>query len=382
MNEYFKDTSYPVMFYLRSIRKASFGILCLFFVIMLTMRAENHKVQIWDQLEPFVLDRNEEVPFKRIYRIPITMPTFDVKELIPSWNLEAKEGDLLKINIQATFPDGSVQSYTLGQWTTGQQELNGSLKTRSSFNGQKNDYGAVYTDTLVFKKKPVSCTCFIELHYPLSRTLPQLKLVSVCMTGKPDSVDKMDKLTGPKPPIELDVPRRCQLDYIGGRVWCSPTSVTMILAYWAKILNRSDLEYSVPIVANRIFDPAWPGTGNWPFNTAFAGEHTGLHAYVSRLESVDALYDLVARGIPVATSVSYDLLKGKPEKGKNDGHLVVCIGFDEEGNPIFNDPARCPEIRISYPMEHFSKAWQSSKRTVYLIKPPDDALPSQTNRLF
>lgn len=349
---------------------------------IIPMNAENQMNQTWEQLESFVVPQADKADSKLVYHIPVAMPEFEVKELIPSWNLEAGEGDRLTLEMDVTFHDGSTRSYRFGQWSTGQQILNGDIKTRSSLNDQKDEFAAVYTDTLVFKEKPAACTLKLELSSESHRRPPALKLVGVCLSGSASVEYSNDALTGNKAPIELAVPKRCQLDYIGGNVWCSPTSVTMILGYWAEVLHRPELEYPVPTVAARIFDPGWPGTGNWPFNTAFAGEHAGLRAFVARLESVDSLYDILAQGIPVATSISYDLLKGKAKKGDNDGHLVVCIGFDADGNPIFNDPARCPEVRWTYPMEHFSRAWQSSKRTIYLIIPHGRELPIQNMRLF
>ena len=358
------------------------NFLCAALLSNSPMNAENQMIQTWDQLESFAVPLAGKADAQQVYRIPIAMPDFEVKELIPSWNLEAGEKDRLTLKVDVTFHDGSTRSYRFGQWATGQQTLGGEIQTRSSLNDQKDAYAAVYTDTLVFKEVATACTLEIELSSETHRPPPSLKLVGVSLSGSASGEFTSDLLTGNKNPIELAVPKRCQLDYIGGNVWCSPTSVTMILGYWAKILRRPELEYPVPTVAARIFDPGWPGTGNWSFNTAFAGEHTGLRAFVARLESVDALYDILAQGIPVATSVSYDLLKGKSQKGKNDGHLVVCVGFDSDGNPVFNDPARCPEVRWTYSMEHFSKAWQSSKRTVYLILPQDRELPLQNMRLF
>ena len=52
----------------------------------------------------------------------------------------------------------------------------------------------------------------------------------------------------------------------------------------------------------------WPGTGNWPFNTAFAGQLRGMRGFVKRLEQVFELEELVRAGVPPILSVSFDLL--------------------------------------------------------------------------
>src|SRR5436190_1819891 len=40
----------------------------------------------------------------------------------------------------------------------------------------------------------------------------------------------------------------------GGDVWCSPASTSMILAYWAQVLGRADLDESVPQAAGATYD--------------------------------------------------------------------------------------------------------------------------------
>jgi uncharacterized protein YvpB len=119
-------------------------------------------------------------------------------------------------------------------------------------------------------------------------------------------------------------------------------------------------------------DPNWPGTGNWPFNTAFAGAKKNIRAYVTRFSDVSELEDWIEAGIPVAISVSYGYLKGLPERA--NGHLVVCIGFDEKGNITVNDPGR-RLVRQTYRRENLQKAWAESENTVYLLYPENCKLP-------
>src|SRR5690606_271522 len=77
----------------------------------------------------------------------------------------------------------------------------------------------------------------------------------------------------------IAVKRRSQVDYPEGvSSWCSPTATSMILSFWSTNLMRADLDYDVPEVVAAVNDPNWPGTGNWPFNTAFAGSHKGIRA--------------------------------------------------------------------------------------------------------
>jgi hypothetical protein len=132
------------------------------------------------------------------------------------------------------------------------------------------------------------------------------------------------------------------------------------------------LDNAVPAVARCVDDPEWPGTGNWAFNMAFAGAHEGLRAYTTRLSDVSELEMWVARGIPVAVSVSYSALRGEPKP--DSGHLVVCVGFTDGGDVIVNDPGRS-QVRQVYSRANLIKAWRHSENTVYLIYPENQSTP-------
>lgn len=142
----------------------------------------------------------------------------------------------------------------------------------------------------------------------------------------------------------------------------------MVLAYWARVLKRPSLDRDVPVVVEGVFDPKWPGTGNWPFNTAYAGSLPGMRAYVTRLTDVSELEDWVVRGVPVVVSVCYDLLRGRPRQ-RDSGHLVVCVGFTANGEVTVNDPGTRANVRKTFPREDFVRAWANSRNTVYLIYP-------------
>ena len=343
-------------------------------VFSLLAMGEKHRFLAWDTPDNHRLSlRNDRE--KVVYRFPIPLPDFQVSELIPSWNLQSIAEGFLEVHAHVSFASGESHIFNMGRWAEGRQSIDLEGR-RTSINDQKNDCGVVYTDTLVFKKRPTDCELELNLYPGNDNKGATLDFFGVCLSPPRAS----DKPLRPALILEkrlIDVPRLCQRDYIGGGVWCSPTSVAMIMHYWSRKLLRPDLRYSVTETANLVFDPAWPGTGNWAFNVAFAGGHTNMRAHVNRLNAIDELKALIDAGVPVAVSVSYDLLKGKPVKGYNDGHLVVVVGFDQSGDPMINDPAACPEVQRSYPLEHFIKAWQSSRQTVYIIYPSKIRLPDQ-----
>jgi hypothetical protein len=179
--------------------------------------------------------------------------------------------------------------------------------------------------------------------------------------------------------VDLDVPERTQRvqespDALGGGgdAWCSPTSVSMVMAYWAVLEQQPQWDVSVPAAADGTYDPKYQGCGNWPFNVAFASEH-GLAGWVERLSGLEDAARYIAAGVPLIASirVAPGELPGSPYK-KTDGHLLVVRGFTTTGDVITNDPYALPgHIRIVYPRSAFAHVWMGgSGGIVYVIAPP------------
>ena len=155
----------------------------------------------------------------------------------------------------------------------------------------------------------------------------------------------------------------------------------MVLARWAAVTGRSDWDLDAPAVAAGVFDHGfYHPTGNWPFNTAFAGSLKGMRAYVTRLGDISELEDWIAAGIPVILSARWDLLQdGRPQD--LNGHLSVCRGFTENGDVVINDPwtdVKVESVRHIYRRENVIRAWATSHNTVYLVYPEN--WPTPPNR--
>jgi hypothetical protein len=171
----------------------------------------------------------------------------------------------------------------------------------------------------------------------------------------------------------IPVPERSQMSYPNGKVLCSPTTVSMLLAYWAATLNRPDLDRAVPAIAAAVYDSQWEGTGNWPFNTAFVGSIEGMRAYITRFSDISELETWVAHKIPLGLSLDYDRLRGKGP-GPN-GHIAACVGFTKQGDPIINDPGTSQHVRKVFPRKNLVDAWRCSKNTVYVLYPETYTTP-------
>ena len=174
----------------------------------------------------------------------------------------------------------------------------------------------------------------------------------------------------------LDVPRLSQMTWrdVGGLGWCSPTAVAMVLAHAGRLPRGTD----IPAVARQVHDPAYGGTGNWPFNTAWAAALVD-QAFVTRLHDLGEAEAFVRAGIPLVASVAFPAggLPGAPTRA-TDGHLVVIRGFTEAGDVVVNDPAAPTErsVRRTYGRAAFERAWlQGSGGLVYVLHRNDQALP-------
>ena len=317
---------------------------------------------------------NGENAGEEILTSPELAAPFDVDEIIVSWNADSPQGTGLKIQTRALYPEHTTEFYTLGLWAS-----NTFTRPRESVVSQKDEDGDVATDTLVLRRESKRAQIRITLLAGENGKRPSLKFVGVCFSrgGSGPAHTTRPMLTLDR--VALVVPERAQLSYSDGRDWCSPSCVSMALSYWAEVTKRPDLRVDVPEVAAGVYDRNWPGTGNWPFNTAFAGQLRGMRGFVTRLGEISELEELIKAGVPPILSVSFDLLNdGQSDRG--GGHLVTCVAFDQQGNPVLNDPwasgSKDGTVRRTVSRSTLARAWARSRNTVYLIFPEIWPLPA------
>ena len=311
--------------------------------------------------------------------IVLTSPEIDTgiqwDELIVSWNADTPSDTGLEIEARAIYPDRQTKWYGLGLWSSEPAKY-----PRESVVNQKDADGDVKTDTLVIARPASKARIRVTLYGPPERdenVHPRLNFLGICLLdskANPPGLEPNRAAWG----REMDVPERSQLSYPGGSGWCSPTSTSMVLAYWAKTRQRPEWDRDVPEVARCVYDKNWPGTGNWPFNTAYAGSLPGIRAYITRFTDVSEIEDWVDAGVPVILSVLPRLLTGSDSK--STGHLIVCVGFTREGDAIVNDPwarmEKGQKVRRTYTRKNLAAAWAASRNTVYLIYPESLRIPN------
>ncbi len=304
---------------------------------------------------------------------PIIKAPIDWNELVVSWNASAPTNSWLTVEARAIYSDHQTKYYTLAQWSADAPD-----HPRQSVRHQKDDDGDVRTDTWLLRRPGADVQLRVTLNGSSQAARPELKYLGISF------LDSRVKL---EPPVSdhrawgkiIATPERSQHGYPEEEGWCSPTSLSMVLSRWSGLLRRPEMDLDVPATAAKVFDRGFGGTGNWPFNTAWAGSFPGMRAYVARFSDITELETWIDAGIPVIISAPWHLLEpGRPSTGS--GHLVVCIGFTETGDVVINDPAtnlrKGQSVRHIYTRANVSNAWKVSHNTVYLIYPESVAPPA------
>ena len=321
---------------------------------------------------------------------PIQATSAQFHELIPSWNAETPPGTWIEVRLRANIGEAGhwTRWYEMGSWAS-----DAGPERRTSVKGQRDSDGRVSTDTLVLTPPANAYQLGLILRFDSQATArsdgqpasgvatPAVSLAAV-LASTPSETARTVASDQAVWGTTLPVPERSQMVYAnGGPVWCSPTSTSMVMAYWSERLGEPALNRPVPEVAAAVYDTIYHGNGNWPFNTAFAGQH-GLTAYVSRMSSLAQIEQWIAAGIPVVASLAWSPGElGNAAVPSTDGHLLVIVGFTPEGDAVVNDPAADPRrglsVRRVYPRAQLEQLWLThSGGTVYLIYPQTQAVPS------
>ncbi|MEV0587630.1 C39 family peptidase [Nonomuraea sp. NPDC050310] len=286
---------------------------------------------------------------------------FAADEIVPSWTADTPPGTRLRVELKVP---GS-RWYVLGRWS-----YHG---PRTTVAGQSDAHGRVRADVFSARRPVTSYRLRVTLSRPYgSAVQPVVRTLGAVASARGvASAERGGQAWG----RELAVPRKSQLAHAGhgGRGWCSPTATAMVLHYWRKGPPPAELAWvaagdpdpRVDHAARHTYDRGYRGTGNWAFNTAYAGRF-GLDARVERFTSLAALERLIVQGVPPVVSLAFS----RDELGYgSEGHLMVVTGFTRNGKVIVNDPA-ASGVRAVYPRAAFERAWlRASTGTTYVIRP-------------
>lgn len=326
---------------------------------------------------------------------PVVTPDFDYSELIASWNASTPGDSWIEISVRGTAETGETSKwYILGRWTAGDEDLH-----RTSVSGQRDELATVLVDTLATVNDHMFSDYQLRLDlYRLAGTgdTPSVRSVGAMASNLPDTKRVPVSPSGVAEGIILEVPRFSQETHIGhypewdngGEAWCSPTSTAMVLDFWGMgptdedtaWVDPSDVDPQVDHAARYTYDYDYEGAGNWPYNTAYAATF-GLESFVTRLRSLTEAEQFIKAGIPLVVSMSFKKSELDGAGYGTNGHLMVIVGFDENGDVVVNDPASHlipsnDEVRFTYKREQFENAWiPHSGGVVYVIHPSSVPLP-------
>ncbi|HSL31842.1 MAG TPA: peptidase C39 family protein [Anaerolineales bacterium] len=306
---------------------------------------------------------------------PEMRTALDYREVIPSWNAVTPAGSWLEIQFRARYDARWSKWYVLGIWASGDSAIR-----RHSVKDQGDLDGFVAVDTFISINREESTDSFqlkLRLFSADGTAIPVVSGVSVAYSTSKPQPGQVSRGDPKRWNTLLEVLQCSQMVYPnGGNVWCSPTSLSMVLSYWDGYTGPR--EPRVRSFVDGVYDWVYEGHGNWPFNTAFAAA-LGYEGYIVRLTSLERVEEWVAAGVPVITSIAWGKgeLTGADVEG-SDGHLMVVVGFDSAGNPIVNDSAAPADesVRRVYLRNEFEPLWlRASGGAAYLIYPSGTSVP-------
>lgn len=306
---------------------------------------------------------------------PWVTESFSFTELIPSWQARTPGRSLVEVQVRVRSAAAGGGT-TTGSWDTlARWSASDTWFRRTSLDSQDDDLARVAVDTLR-TSSTVGATGWqvrVVLLRPQGyKARPRLTRLGV-MTSRVVARTTTSQ-PGKGAGTVIDVPRYSQMVHAGhhpewgngGEAWCSPTSTAMVLEHYGAnpaaghAFKGSDHpDGIVDWTARQTYDHGYRGTGNWAFNTAYAGTRL-RRTYVTRLPHLRAAEAHVQAGTPLIVSVAFNRgeLTGAPISA-TAGHLMVLVGFTASGDVVVNDPAAKNNagVRRTYDRAQFEKAW-------------------------
>ena len=312
---------------------------------------------------------------------PWATPGFGATALIPTWEATTPGRSLVRIEVRARAADGTTGTWdTVADWSRANRPV-----PRTTYSGQTDDLGRVAVDTWYAASTIASWQVRVTLLRPEGSSLG----VSLQRVGAVASADatapRPTSAPGPGVGTVLPVPTLSQMVHSGhypqwgggGEAWCSATSTAMVLAYYGISpmptgIAPGHVDAVVDHTAKMVYDHGYGGTGNWAFNTAYAATLVDGDSYVTRMRDLREAEDYIAAGVPLVVSIAFarNELSGAPISASN-GHLLVIVGFEADGDVVVNDPAGAndAEVRRVYDRAQFERIWiAASGGTAYVIR--------------
>jgi hypothetical protein len=320
---------------------------------------------------------------------PAVSVGFAATDIITSWTADTPPGTWLQLDLRGVTAGGACTKwFVMGRWTAHE------VPARSSVPGQGDAHGDVLVDRFLAAQGQglTRIQVGVTLHRPVgSESTPTLCSITAVATRPSDGAPAIEG--GDALGVILAVPSFSQHEHSSepaqwdgsGKAWCGPTCTAMVLAFWGSGPAAADCAWVDPACVNPrvhhvvrgVYDYDYRGTGNWAFNTAYAGQF-GMAGFVTKLRSLAEAEAFIARGVPLVLSLSFHERQITGLAYSTRGHLLVLAGFAANGDPVLNDPAAPSSSLVRKTVNRFEleTAWlTSSDGVACVIYPACWALP-------
>ncbi|RYB93432.1 peptidase C39 family protein [Nocardioides oleivorans] len=312
---------------------------------------------------------------------PWATPGFGATSLVPTWEASTPGRSMVRVEVRAKGSDGRTGSWdTMADWSRTNRPVR-----RTTYSGQADDLGSVNVDTWTAASTISAWQVRVTLMRPKGSTnaVTLERVGAVASAG--EKTPRPTSVPGPGVGTVLDVPPLSQMVHTGhypqwgggGEAWCSATSTAMVLGYYGIApaptgIAAGHVDAVVDHTAKMVYDHGYRGTGNWAFNTAYAATLVAGDSYVTRMSGLREAEDYIAAGVPLVVSIAFgrNQLTGAPISASN-GHLLVIVGFEADGDVVVNDPAGATdaEVRRVYDRAQLERIWiAASGGTAYVIR--------------
>src|SRR6476619_3399689 len=316
-----------------------------------------------DHVDPFDATATSRSYDVATWVSPVVRPGFGLTELVASWNADTPGGSWVEVSVRGRSGGVVTKEYVLGRWCRYDPAQGGGIH-RTSVNGQGDTVATVYTDTLATRSGHVldEWQLVVRLMRPTgTRHAPRLRSVGAMASALPDAPRVPRSPNGRARGRVLDVPTFSQEKHIGhfpqwdtgGEAWCSPTSTSMVLAYWGAGPRRdetawvtealpSETDPQVDFAARNVYDYTYNGCGNWPFNAAYAAARPRMRSFVTRLRSLTEAEEFIAAGIPLVMSVSFNQGELAGARRLRPGAVRERVGAAQRWHRLRHPPGAAP----------------------------------------
>lgn len=273
------------------------------------------------------------------------------KEFLPSWNFSLiPETSGYRFLLQVKDETGNESPwFYLGTGGNFYDKNYGNLIIKSE------GWGRVNQDYLVTEKDVTEFKIRVELSGTASEN-PQISIDNIYLFYSGSQEYTYENTLPPLPlSTKINVPYRSQLDVEEENlkhIVCCPTCVSMVMEFHG--INKPTID-----VCNESLDEEHGIYGIWPKASQTAAQN-GLGAFVFRFSTDEQVKYALACGQPIMASIR--VKEGELRNArypKSNGHLILIIGYDSDGNFLVNDPYSVGPTgaEIVYYKEDMDKVW-------------------------